>query len=83
MNPAEKVLGAIPGTLHELAERTGYPLDEVLRQLQSLRVRGREIISVEDGVTRYPGRHRLDPEWRATTVYRDGALLLTEVEIQE
>ena len=37
MTPEQKVRAAMPGTLAELAERTGYPQQEVLRQITMLR----------------------------------------------
>jgi hypothetical protein len=37
LSPAGKVAAAMPGTLHELSERTGYPPTEVMRQISNLR----------------------------------------------
>lgn len=37
LSPAGKVAAALPGTIQEISERTGYPPAEVMRQIGNLR----------------------------------------------
>ena len=43
LSPAAKVAAAMPGTIAELSERTGYPVPEVYRQIGNLRREGKRV----------------------------------------
>lgn len=68
--PPRKVVAALPGTLAEIADRTQYPVAQVIRLILHARGMGVPIVAVEDGisraVTRYVDR---DNPVVSTTVY--------------
>jgi len=68
VRPVDAVERAMPGTLAELAERTGYPVEQVLGLLTRLRVEGKRVNAQEDGVSRSVGRY-VEAGHTATTVY--------------
>ncbi len=70
-SPPEKVRAAMPGTLVDLAERTGYPIETVLRQITNLRRSGVRVNAQKDGFSRNGGKFLLQGEDRhpPTTVF--------------
>lgn len=48
-SPAGKVAAAMPGTIAELSERTGYPVPEVFRQIGNLRSVERKRVNARMG----------------------------------
>jgi hypothetical protein len=69
--PVDQVAAALPGTVGEVAERTGFDAGMVLRLITRLRSERVNVVAVEDGVSRSVGR-TIDREapHTATTVYR-------------
>lgn len=67
--PTDKVLNALPGTLAEVSERTGYPYATVLGLIERLRGDGEVIMAQrEPSIAGVPARAK--PESDAlTTVY--------------
>lgn len=67
--PPQRVLGAMPGTLGELSERTKYPAGKVLELIVKLRRDGVRVNAIEDGA-RSVGRtiDREDPHI-STTIF--------------
>ena len=43
LTPQQKVAMALPGTIREISERTGYPPAEVFRQISNLRREGKRV----------------------------------------
>lgn len=52
MSPPARVAAAMPGTIHELMARTGYPQEAVRRAILNLRREGKRVNAVEDGISR-------------------------------
>ena len=64
--PPDKVRDAMPGTLADLVDRTGYPAGEVLKQIGNLRREGVRVNAIpEPGAigTRWPVEAGVASTW--------------------
>lgn len=68
LSPPARVVAAMPGTIHELAEATGYGIEATYKAILNARREGVRVNAVEDGISRSVSR-TVDPEWRSTTVF--------------
>lgn len=70
VRPVDAVREAMPGTLGDLVERTGYPADKVLSMIGRMRTEGVRVNAQEDGITRNVNRYvDSDNPVTSTTVY--------------
>ena len=63
--PAQKVRGALPGSLADLSDRTGYPTAAILAALQSLRAAG-VIVYAKCGRRTLDGTEGVGAGWEPT-----------------
>jgi len=79
--PRDKVLGALPGTLTEIARATEYPVEFVLKWIRNLRAEGLRITARMGPSRNVPAKARPEPDsietvFELSTLDRDGTIVI-------